>query len=249
MTKNTRRQNAGFTLIELLTVIAIIGILAAIIIPTVGNVQERARRTTDLSNIKQILQSAMVYANDNNERLPQLSNRDLSGTGMTNVTPKLWAGVLAKGTGLNDPNFYISKSDPLLPATIPLTILNEAKTALDNTFSDASTELSVELVAGLRLSDPSTTPVIFTRGLQTAGTWNSDTGTYKSDGGYIGFLGGNVSFYKDVTGDDGLGVLVSTRGTKALNILQTLKTTNSVLGTSSASIGTATGTPGTPPST
>ena len=247
MIKHTRRLQAGFTLIELLTVIAIIGILAAIIIPTVANVQERARRTTDLSNMKQIVQSAIVYANDNNEKFPALLVRKLDGTAGTQANnPWVWGAVIAKGGGLNDPNFYISKSDPNIPATIPLTILNDTKTALNAEFGGTTKpELSVELVGGLRLADPSTTPIAFTRGLEITGKWSETKGVYKGEGGYIAFLGGNVSFYKDTLGEDGTGVLINaTTGAKTVNIKQTLKTTNSIYGSTNAGIGSEAGTAG-----
>ncbi|MEY4488304.1 MAG: hypothetical protein RIQ79_812 [Verrucomicrobiota bacterium] len=49
-----RRAGSAFTLIELLTVIAIIGILAAIIIPTVGRVRAKAASTKSASNLRQL---------------------------------------------------------------------------------------------------------------------------------------------------------------------------------------------------
>lgn len=64
----------GFTLIELLTVIAIIGILAAIIIPVTGSVRKRARATVAASNIRQLVNGQLAHALDNKGRFTVTNN-------------------------------------------------------------------------------------------------------------------------------------------------------------------------------
>lgn len=60
----------GFTLIELLVVIAIIAILAAILFPVFARAKEAAKKTSCLSNNKQIGIALMMYANDHDGGLP-----------------------------------------------------------------------------------------------------------------------------------------------------------------------------------
>jgi len=60
----------GFTLIELLVVIAIIAILAAILFPVFAKAREKARQTSCLANVKQLMLGILSYAQDYDERLP-----------------------------------------------------------------------------------------------------------------------------------------------------------------------------------
>jgi len=62
-------RTAAFTLIELLTVIAVIAVLAAILIPAVGKVRERANGTKCVSNLRQIGLAMKMYAAENNDTL------------------------------------------------------------------------------------------------------------------------------------------------------------------------------------
>jgi len=63
------KQHRAFTLIELLVVITIIAILAALLFPVLGSVQEYGRRASCLSNLHQLTLAWLAYASDNKGHL------------------------------------------------------------------------------------------------------------------------------------------------------------------------------------
>lgn len=76
----------GFTLIELLTVLAILAVLAGLLFPAFLQVQARGRRTTCLSNLRQIGAALQMYAQDYNDMLPW-------GGDPTDIHTDAWAGT------------------------------------------------------------------------------------------------------------------------------------------------------------
>lgn len=63
----------AFTLIELLVVIAIIAILAAILFPVFASAKLAAKRTTEISNLKQVGTAYVMYEADNDDAFPMHS--------------------------------------------------------------------------------------------------------------------------------------------------------------------------------
>lgn len=80
MNSQSCRRNGGFTLVELLAVIAIIGILVALLLPAVQSARESARRSQCINNLRQLAIAAHNYHAARNEFPPGLKQFEVSAS-------------------------------------------------------------------------------------------------------------------------------------------------------------------------
>lgn len=86
---------AGFTLIEILVVVAIIGVLAALLFPVATSMIKKARLSESLSNLKQIGVSTSMFANEHDMRLPVSSGA--GGIWIEQLWPYAYPGKVYPG--------------------------------------------------------------------------------------------------------------------------------------------------------
>lgn len=73
------RRTYGFTLVEILIVVVLLGVLAAIVIPTITNSATSSRETTLAMDLALLRRFIPVYAGQHFEVPPGYVGRDLSG--------------------------------------------------------------------------------------------------------------------------------------------------------------------------
>src|SRR5436190_4673394 len=113
------KTNSAFTLIELLVVIAITSILVAVLLPTLSQAKEKARRTACVSNLRQVNLAIRLYTDDCSDSLPVLPEPNPYPNGVGAYYKQLVKGYLGlTGPALLSEKVFICPSDRILQAQI-----------------------------------------------------------------------------------------------------------------------------------
>jgi prepilin-type N-terminal cleavage/methylation domain-containing protein len=138
----------AFTLVELLVVVAIIAILAALLLPALSRAKESARRTSCISNSRQVNMAIRLYADDYLDAFPILPVPNPYPNGVGAYYKQLVKGYLGL-TGPASPNekVFVCPSDPTYQTQV-----GHAFTSY--TFNGYETNAnSMPRITGKRLSD------------------------------------------------------------------------------------------------
>ena len=193
----------GFTLIELLTVIAIIGILAAVLFPGVAGVMRKAKQSTAQTKVRNIAQAYIAFASTGNKFVKQGAWSPTTPS-QANSVPDFGA-VLSYNSNLNAAELWYVEADQLNDSAnfTKVVLVGVAPSQTINPdFSTASVQLGFHswttyVPTPRNLTEQ--TPLFWARGLTSAGKWDATTGCWGAEGGHIAFGDSHVTWYQDTS--------------------------------------------------
>ncbi len=201
-------RTRAFTLIELMVVIAIIGILAAILLPTLSMALKHAKRIKCVSNMRQIGAAFHGFSVDNSQRLPwQLTagGRKTQYGNHYSWEPNVVFCSTSMRSELSNPALLVSPCDPDRKSSNEKAIAMWGKVSPRNPIPREA--VSYNLCEGADVSRP-TTVLALTRNLSTdniaMARWvgaeeatPQSMGLLGSNKGQILLTDGSVPFSKD----------------------------------------------------
>ncbi len=230
--KAPARSRQGFTLIELLTVIAIIGVLAAVLFPGVQGVMRSAKKNSALNKLRSIGQGYMNWAQGG--KVMVKTGTSVSGGAVATKVSE-YAANLPIGAALDSGELWFVDGDAMLEKNtivlMPKNVIRVSGTTniIDPAFTTAITQgtgTSWTVYSGTSsgLVGSVAVPLAWTRGLNNAGSWPQADGTatgsvWGSEGGHIVYGDGHVSWVTNtlVTGQN---YFTKTDGTPTANWLE-----------------------------